>query len=128
MKTGLETFNQDKINQVVEKWKAIGFLNSDTIKNKQNVALSCELTEMYLSENTDKYTMELKTLIYPVVVRVFGKYDENITIETISNKVTQIAEEFSTKLETEDKSNWTPVLGNDAEKEFVIGFSDNYII
>jgi hypothetical protein len=112
--------------KIVEKWEKSGFLTSDM--NKENVALACELTELHISKIDNNTKDDLKTLIFPVIVRIFRKQKENLTMENITEQVNKIIKDFSNSLTLVDKTDWIPVVGNDPEANFVADFCENYEI
>jgi hypothetical protein len=127
----IQNFKTKKIEDIIENWEHTGLISNEMVKNKQNVALSYELTALYLLSKSDfdSDKNDLSTLIFPVMCRIFSKYEENLTTDTIFEEVVKIIKEFQTKLESTDKTEWLkPFVDTDYEAEFIFDFCANYSI
>jgi hypothetical protein len=125
----LKTLKEQNSSELITKWENIGFLGN--AKNKRNLALACEFSELYLLDNIEKYNGEITTLTHPVIIRIFNKVEQDLPVELIFNKVIQIIIALSAKLITYQTikvwTNRNPNLDEkDIELEFVIDFCDNY--
>lgn len=125
-----ETKENQNSTKLIEKWENIGFL--DKTKNKRNLALACELSCLYLLDNTEKYNGYITTLISPVIVRIFRKIENNLPTQIIFNKVIEIITEFSIKFnEFQNSDEWINrgnINEKDVEAEFIAKFTDNFLI
>ena len=129
MGTLLERLKEQNSSELITKWETIGFLSN--AKNKRNLALACEFSALYLSDNIETYNGEITTLTHPVIVRIFSGIEQDLPAELIFDKVVQIIIRLSVKLityqTTEVWNNRNPNLDNkDIEAEFVKDFCDNF--
>jgi hypothetical protein len=125
----LKTLKEQNSSELITKWENIGFLSN--AKNKRNLALACEFSALYLLDNIETYNGEITTLTHPVIIRIFNKVEQDLSVEFIFNKVIQIIIALSTKLITYQTikvwTNRNPNLDEkDIELEFVKDFCDNY--
>jgi len=127
----LKTIKEQNSSELITKWENIGFLTNT--KNKRNTALACELSALYLLDNIEKYNGDITTLVFPVIIRVFRKIEQELTTELIFDKVVEIISEFSVKLNELQKTDEWVNRGSlsekgvvDIEAEFLADFSDNF--
>ena len=127
----LKTIKEQNSSELITKWENIGFLINT--KNKRNTALACELSALYLLDNIEKYNGDITTLVFPVIIRVFRKIEQELTTELIFDKVVEIISEFSVKLNELQKTDEWVNRGSlsekgvvDIEAEFLADFSDNF--
>jgi len=127
----LKTIKEQNSSELITKWENIGFLTNT--KNKRNTALACELSALYLLDNIEKYNGDITTLVFPVIIRVFRKIEQELTTELIFGKVVEIISEFSVKLNELQKTDEWVNRGSlsekgvvDIEAEFLADFSDNF--
>jgi len=127
----LKTLKEQNSSELITKWENIGFLTNT--KNKRNTALACELSALYLLDNIEKYNGDITTLVFPVIIRVFRKIEQELTTELIFDKVVEIISEFSVKLNELQKTDEWVNRGSlsekgvvDIEAEFLADFSDNF--
>jgi len=127
----LKTLKEQNSSELITKWENIGFLTNT--KNKRNTALACELSALYLLDNIEKYNGDITTLVFPVIIRVFRKIEQELTTELIFDKVVEIISEFSVKLNELQKTDEWVNRGSlsekgvvDIEAEFLNDFSDNF--
>jgi len=127
----LKTLKEQNSSELITKWENIGFLINT--KNKRNTALACELSALYLLDNIEKYNGDITTLVFPVIIRVFRKIEQELPTELIFDKVVEIISEFSVKLNELQKTDEWVNRGSlsekgvvDIEAEFLADFSDNF--
>ena len=127
----LKTIKEQNSSELITKWENIGFLTNT--KNKRNTALACELSALYLLDNIEKYNGDITTLVFPVIIRVFRKIEQELPTELIFDKVVEIISEFSVKLNELQKTDEWVNRGSlsekgvvDIEAEFLADFSDNF--
>lgn len=127
----LKTLKEQNSSELITKWENIGFLTNT--KNKRNTALACELSALYLLDNIEKYNGDITTLVFPVIIRVFRKIEQELTTKLIFDKVVEIISEFSVKLNELQKTDEWVNRGSlsekgvvDIEAEFLADFSDNF--
>ena len=125
----LKTLKEQNSSELITKWETIGFLSN--AKNKRNLALACEFSELYLLDNIEKYNGEIPTLTHPVIVRIFRGIEEDLPTKLIFDKVIQIITQLLVKLITyqtiEVWNNRNPNLDEkDIEVGFVKDFCDNF--
>jgi hypothetical protein len=127
----LKTLKKQNSSELITKWENIGFLTNT--KNKRNTALACEFSALYLLDNIEKYNGDITTLVFPVIIRVFRKIEQELPTELIFDKVVEIISEFSVKLNELQKTDEWVNRGSlsekgvvDIEAEFLTDFSDNF--
>jgi len=74
----LKTLKEQNSSELITKWENIGFLINT--KNKRNTALACELSALYLLDNIEKYNGDITTLVFPVIIRVFRKIEQELLL------------------------------------------------
>jgi hypothetical protein len=124
-----ELLKQQNPNELIIKWKNIGFLTN--VKNKRNVALAFELTLWYLSTDINYCTNSyISTLTHPVIYRIFRNIENDLPTEVIFNKVIEIIKSFKVKLDeiqtTDEWVNRDKNKTKDVEIEFISDFCDNF--
>jgi hypothetical protein len=127
----LKTLKKQNSSELITKWETIGFLTNT--KNKRNTALACELSALYLLDNIEKYNGDITTLVFPVIIRVFRKIEQDLPTELIFDKIVEVISEFYIKLnelqKTDEWVNRGSVIEKgvvDVEAEFLADFSDNF--
>ena len=127
----LKTIKEQNSSELITKWENIGFLTNT--KNKRNTALACEISALYLLDNIEKYNGVITTLVFPVIIRVFRKIEQDLPTKLIFDKVIEIITEFKIKLDEFQKSDEFVNRGSlsekgvvDVEAEFLSNFSDNF--
>ena len=127
----LKTLKEQNSSELITKWENIGFLTNT--KNKRNTALACEFSALYLLDNIEKYNGDITTLVFPVIIRVFRKIEQDLPTELIFNKIVEVIFEFYIKLNELQKTDEWVNRGSvsekgvvDVEAEFLIDFSDNF--
>jgi hypothetical protein len=127
----LKTLKKQNSSELITKWETIGFLTNT--KNKRNNALACELSDLYLLDNIEKYNGDITTLVFPVIIRVFRKIEQDLPTELIFDKIVEVISEFYIKLnelqKTDEWVNRGSVIEKgvvDVEAEFLADFSDNF--
>ena len=127
----LKTLKEQNSSELITKWENIGFLTNT--KNKRNTALACEFSALYLLDNIEKYNGDITTLVFPVIIRVFRKIEQDLPTELIFNKIVEVIFEFYIKLNELQKTDEWVNRGSvsekgvvDVESEFLADFSDNF--
>ena len=127
----LKTIKEQNSSELITKWENIGFLTNT--KNKRNTALACEFSALYLLDNIEKYNGVITTLVFPVIIKVFRKIEQDLPTKLIFDKVIEIITEFKIKLDEFQKSDEFVNRGSlsekgvvDVEAEFLSNFSDNF--
>ena len=123
-----ELLKKQNSSELITKWENIGFLTNT--KNKRNTALACEFSALYLLDNIEKFNGDISKLVFPVIIRVFRKIEQDLPTKLIFDKVVEIISEFSIKLNEFQKSDeWVnrgEIKVKDVEAEFLANFSDNF--
>jgi hypothetical protein len=121
-----ETYStiEDRVN----RWETIGML--DTVKSndsKKLVATALDATAIYITEsNFMNFDKDTKTVLIPVMVRIFNKTNKDFTLEILSKSVRAIIEDFAKKYK-EVKPNFNkPTVECDDEAEFISQYCENY--
>ena len=124
----LKTIKEQNSSELITKWENIGFLTNT--KNKRNTALACEFSALYLLDNIEKYNGVITTLVFPVIIKVFRKIEQDLPTKLIFDKVIEIITEFKIKLDEFQKSDEFVNRGSlsekgvvDVEAEFLSNFS-----
>ena len=127
----LKTLKEQNSSELITKWENIGFLTNT--KNKRNTALACEFSALYLLDNIEKYNGDITTLVFPVIIRVFRKIEQDLPTELIFDKIVEVISEFYIKLNELQKTDEWVNRGSlsekgvvDIEAEFLADFSDNF--
>lgn len=124
----LKRLKKQNSSELITKWENIGFLTNT--KNKRNTALACEFSALYLLDNIEKFNGDISKLVFPVIIRVFRKIEQDLPTKLIFDKVVEIISEFSIKLNEFQKSDeWVnrgEIKVKDVEAEFLANFSDNF--
>ena len=127
----LKTLKEQNSSELITKWENIGFLTNT--KNKRNTALACEFSALYLLDNIEKYNGDITTLVFPVIIRVFRKIEQDLPTELIFDKIVEVIFEFYIKLNELQKTDEWVNRGSvsekgvvDVEAEFLDDFSDNF--
>jgi hypothetical protein len=127
----LKTLKEQNSSELITKWENIGFLTNT--KNKRNTALACEFSALYLLDNIEKYNGDITTLVFPVIIRVFRKIEQDLPTELIFDKIVEVIFEFYIKLNELQKTDEWVNRGSvsekgvvDVESEFLADFSDNF--
>jgi hypothetical protein len=101
-----ETYStiEDRVN----RWETIGML--DTVKSndsKKLVATALDATAIYITEsNFMNFDKDTKTVLIPVMVRIFNKTNKDFTLEILSKSVRAIIEDFAKKYSDITLANW----------------------
>ena len=121
-----ETYStiEDRVN----RWETIGML--DTVKSndsKKLVATALDATAIYITEsNFMNFDKDTKTVLIPVMVRIFNKTNKDFTLEILSKSVRAIIEDFAKKYK-EVKPNFNkPTVECDDDAEFISQYCENY--
>ena len=105
----------NQTDDVIEKWGKLGFLESIKGENKKKTAYALEITQKYCFYNIEKIHEDVKTLIFPVIIRLF-KEDLNEYSYLVLNKVVvKIINDFQGFVETFDFEEYK----NDSENKNV---------
>lgn len=127
----LEFIKRENSGDLITKWDNIGFI--DKSKNRRNTALACEFAALYLLDNLEKYNGSIETLTHPIIVRIFRTIEKDLSVQSIFEKVIEIINDFSVKLNNKEKELGGPLskggyTAADAEAEFVSEYCDDFIL
>lgn len=125
----IKTINErNDFTDLISKWGGYGFLVG--CKNKRNLALAYEFSQIHLNENLGKYYELVDTSVYPCNYRLFNRFEENLPVELIYHNAIKIITELSDAYnEVEKTEMWikrNENVGVDIEAEFVKKFCDNF--
>jgi hypothetical protein len=116
------------IDRIIYFWTEYGFIRDEV--NKRNMSLSLELTKIYLNDdqNNDKYK-DIDSMIFPVVYRILKHITDDLSINTIFEKVVNICDELILFMDTHQHtfSELNSIPGVDAEAELLALFCGYYI-
>ena len=109
------------IEDRVSRWETMGMLHivkSDD--SKKLVAMALDATAIYLTEfNFKNFDNDTKTVLIPVIVRIFNETNKDFTLETLTKSVRRIIEDFVEKYE-EAKPKFNPLTSErDDDAEFI---------
>jgi|694.fasta_scaffold00011_86 hypothetical protein len=116
------------IEDRVSRWETMGMLHivkSDD--SKKLVAMALDATAIYLTEfNFKNFDNDTKTVLIPVIVRIFNETNKDFTLETLTKSVRRIIEDFVEKYE-EAKPKFNPLTSErDDDAEFIALYCENY--
>jgi hypothetical protein len=116
------------IEDRVNRWETFGLL--DVVKSddsKKLVAMALDATAIYLTEfNFKNFDKDTKTVLIPVILRIFNKTNKDFTLETLTKSVRTIIEDFVEKYE-EAKPKFNPLTSErDDDAKFIALYCENY--
>lgn len=127
----LNSFENLKSENIINKWESIFSLDFYKPKNKRNLSFALEFASMYVL-NEEGFNKNLSILILPVVTRLFLR-DElkgDIELEKIFSNTVQIIKMFEkTYLESKEefeKKYAEEISKVDIDAEIVYAFCENY--
>lgn len=90
------------VNEVKNKWSALGFLDSAKEESKGKVAMSLEIIQKFYIFNNLVGDDYVKSLIFPVIVRIMRDTKKTYTFLELVTEVMNIFAKFSDLAESFD--------------------------
>ena len=116
------------IEERINRWESLGMLvNVKSYDSKKLVSMALDYTTIYTSEfNFMGLNKDTKTILFPVILRLFNKTNKEFTFEFLSKSVIEIILDFAKKYE-EAKPNFNKTCAKcDDETEFVVQYCEKY--
>ena len=115
---------------VFDKWNSMGFLESIThYTDKLICSLVLEEAANYLIKNRGRYLAVVKTLIFPIIIRIIRSDNCNLEINNTKKFAIDIIRDFQIDyLANYDKfeSIHMNVNNMDIEADYLVNYCDNY--
>ena len=112
------------MEEILEKWSKLGFLNGLEYQKRINVANAFEMAaQKLISEQSDKYS-DIEQISFPILRRIFQTIETELDLNIIEINVFKILEKLNSEKEMFLDINAAP--GVDIEVAFCQAFSDSY--